>query len=119
MTEFTVETIMEPVVGGDWALLRSVTDLVPGTILLEDPGEPTLIIPVDSDSLRAAALFVQGVMSVLDLKIKWGRAYLADGEDVNKEHRVPSLRDAVAPRVVPVWLEDVAKTARSRELASA
>jgi hypothetical protein len=38
----TVEVTTDPVANRDWSRLRRVLDTVPGTILLEDPAEPTL-----------------------------------------------------------------------------
>lgn len=113
MNSFTVEIVMAPVQGNDWTELRRVTDVLPGTILLEDPEEPMLIIPVDADSQRSAAIFVQGAMSVLGHDVKWGRAYRTERCDLDfgQAHEEP----AVEPTISPMWLEDAADTRRVRE----
>lgn len=64
MATFNVEVITEPVVNGDWSALRHVTDLIPGAMLVEDPVEPQLILPVDADTQGRAFLFVDGVLQL-------------------------------------------------------
>lgn len=123
MTTFTVEAVMKPVVDGDWTNLREATDQLPGTILIEDPDEPMLIIPVDADSQRSAALFVQGAMTVLGLEIVWGRAYRTErcsvayhddcGESAEDD------REPTGVDFAPDWLEDLATTERARQLVEA
>lgn len=120
MKNFTVETVLEPVVDGNWTELRALTDVLPGTLLLEDAAEPTLIIPIEADNLRDAALYVQGVMSVLGHKVTWGRAYRAEP---TRSHGVflSSSRGAqhTSASVVPRWLEDPEETKRARDSVDA
>lgn len=115
--DFTVEVVAAPVTQGDWSTLRGVTDIIPGTILLEDPAEPMLIFPIEAETLQTAAVFVQGVMSVVGLDIKWGRAYRAEPCDFDGD------RELVQPNLVadfrPAWLEDERTTERKRELLDA
>jgi hypothetical protein len=69
MTTFTVEAVTKPV--GDeagWSQLRRVTDMVPGTLLIEDADEPTLVLPVTASSPGRAALFVEGVLNVVGVE---------------------------------------------------
>ena len=47
-------------------------DIVPGTILLEDPREPVLIIPVEAAGPMEAARFVQGIAILADVQITAG-----------------------------------------------
>jgi hypothetical protein len=113
VTNFTVETVMAPITNGDWSKLRHVTDALPGTILIEDAGEPMLVIPVDAESQRSAAIYVQGAMSVLGLDIQWGRAYVA--EDCDVDYSLDSDDFVVVPDFAPAWLEDADKTERARQ----
>jgi len=116
--EFTVEVVLEPVVNDDWSTLRRVTDIMPGTILLEDAGEPTLIIPVEAETLKTAAVFVQGAMSVLKLTVTWGRAYVTEPCDWEDETSIGSHAGTV-PDFAPSWLEDESTTKQQRELLPA
>jgi hypothetical protein len=66
VTSFTVEAITQPVHDeNSWLPLRRVTDLVPGTILLEDPDEPMLVMPVTASTPVRAALFVEGILKLV------------------------------------------------------
>jgi len=70
MPLFSVEVTLERAkTEDDWAALRRMTDTVPGTLLLEDPEEPVLIFPVESNHPQDAAVFVQGVASIAGLNI--------------------------------------------------
>lgn len=122
MTHFTVETVMAPVENDDWSALRELTDIVPGTVLIEDPEEPMLIFPVHAESMSTAAVFIQGVISVVRQEIKWGRAYrtelhYADAEDM--EDRSSSDAPATVQGFAPDWLEDDATTQQARHLVDA
>lgn len=65
MKTFTVEAIAAPVASeSDFETLRHLTDLVPGTFLLEDPVEPTLVMPVEAPDMVSAAKFVRGLSLV-------------------------------------------------------
>lgn len=79
--EYTVEVTTKPVENDDWSRLRNVTDVVPGTLLLEDPDEPMLIIPVEADAPGDAFRFVDGLATLLGLTLEMGRAYPAPDED--------------------------------------
>jgi hypothetical protein len=66
MMPFTVEAVTRPVHYDEyWLPLRRVTDLIPGSFLIEDPDEPTLVMPVNSSTPARAALFVEGVLKQL------------------------------------------------------
>lgn len=70
MTAFTVEATTGPVRDEDgWFPLRRITDLIPGTILIEDADEPVLILPVSASSTGRAALFVDGVLKMLGIEL--------------------------------------------------
>jgi len=114
MNAFTVEVVTRPVENDDWGSVRSVTDHLPGTILIEDAGEPMLIIPIDAPNLKSAAIFVQGAMSVLGHEVVWGRAYLTEPENLaDTDIRKPTPGET---DLVPSWLEDEAATADARRL---
>ncbi len=99
MMDYTVEVVLKPVVNDDWSALRRATDQIPGTLLLEDPEEPMLVVPIEAETQSTAAIFVHGVMSVLNLEVVWGRAYRA--EPLGEPHQ-----PATAPSLRPTWLED-------------
>jgi hypothetical protein len=68
MMPFTVEAVACPVYcEDDWSPLREVTDLIPGSFLIEDPEQPTLVMSVTSSSAMRAALFVDGVFKLVGL----------------------------------------------------
>ena len=78
MTDWTVEVTTTAVTSDEgWLPLRRVLDTVPGTILLEDAEEPTLIFPVTADSPMKAGMFVDGVAKLLDLTLLNGKIYAA------------------------------------------
>lgn len=120
MTDFTVETVMAPVVNDDWDELRNMTDVMPGTLLLEDPEQPMLIFQVEADTLSKATALVQGVTSVAKLEIVWGRAYLTEFDEIDtappaaSEDHVPT----VVPDFLPTWLENPTETQNRRQAVS-
>ncbi len=117
MNEFTVEVVLKPVVNDDWSTLRSVTDVVPGTLLLEDAEQPTLILPVEAETLQTAAVFVQGIMTVIGLDIVWGRAYRTEPCDYDGDGA--TVAPMTVPDFAPSWLEPEAQTESKRELLDA
>lgn len=73
MTTFTIEAITKPVHDeAGWLPLRRVTDMVPGTLLIEDGDEPMLILPVTASSPGRAAMFVEGVLKVVGVEFVSG-----------------------------------------------
>lgn len=72
---FTVEVVVPPVLNDDWGRLREMTDVIPGTLLLEDPEAPMLIFPVDADGHQQAASFVDGVCTVAEIRLVSGCVY--------------------------------------------
>lgn len=82
---FTVEATMSPVQDGDWDPLYHVLDVVPGTLLLENPEHPVLIIPVDAEEPMKAGLFVDGLAKLLDLTIVSGQIYPAPDDEFDFE----------------------------------
>lgn len=71
--DFTVEVTTRPITESDWNVHRSVLDAVPGTVLIEDPEEPILYIPVEADDPMKAAKFVEGLAKLTGLKLKSGK----------------------------------------------
>lgn len=70
MRNYTVEVTTEPVVDGRWESLRRAIDVVPGTVLLEDPDEPILMVPVAARTPVAAAQFVDGLAKLLGIRTR-------------------------------------------------
>lgn len=102
MTEFTVEATTQAVTDGDWSRLRSVIDLVPGTLLIEDAEEPMLVFPVQAESQGKAYLFVDGILKLVGLEPVTGRISEAE-VDVEDDHT--NGTDAV--RAVNEWIDSV------------
>lgn len=104
MTEFTVEATTRAVTDGDWSRLRSVIDLVPGTLLIEDAEEPMLVFPVQAESQGRAFLFVDGILKLVGLEPVSGRIGEAEidvDDDADDSHGT----DAV--RAVNEWIDSV------------
>ena len=101
MTEFTVEATTQAVTDGDWSRLRSIIDLVPGTLLIEDAEEPTLIFPVQADSQAKAFLFVDGILKLVGLQPLTGSISEAD-VDVEDDDEANGT-DAI--RAVNEWID--------------
>ena len=55
--------------------LRRFLDLVPGTVLIEDPVEPHLMFPIEAATSFEAVRFVDGLAKIADLTIASGRVY--------------------------------------------
>ena len=103
---FTVEVVTAAVTDGDWSCLRRLLDVVPGTLLLEDPDEPTLIFPVDAVSPSRAFLFVEGVTKLADVTVLSSRIYPTPGAEdlgVGLEHAPPTPVEAR----VRGWLDTI------------
>ncbi|WP_326566056.1 hypothetical protein [Mycobacterium sp. 3-98] len=82
MTTFTIEAITKPVHDETgWLPLRRVTDLVPGTLLIEDADEPMLILPVTASSPGRAALFVEGVLKVVGVEFVSGAIHHVEDDE--------------------------------------
>lgn len=114
--EHTVEIVVAPVVNDDWALLRRVTDVMPGTLLIEDAEEPMFVIPIEAQTNQNAAIFVQGVLSDLGLKIIWGRSYRTE-HSTDDFGTAEDANDAVADFRLS-WLEPLEQTRQARQLVS-
>lgn len=67
MNSYMVEVTLAAVTDGQWSELRRMTDVVPGTFLIEDAEQPVLVLPVEAESHRNAPLVVQGVVLVAGL----------------------------------------------------
>ncbi|MDZ7929419.1 MAG: hypothetical protein U5N21_04850 [Rhodococcus sp. (in: high G+C Gram-positive bacteria)] len=81
MSTYDVEVVAAPIENGDWSALRQVTDLVPGALLIEDPVEPMLVLPVDADSQGRAFLFVDGILKLVGIEPLKGSITLAEDDD--------------------------------------
>ncbi len=83
---YTVEIVVAPVADDDWPRLRDVLDVVPGTLLIEDPEAPMLISPVEADSPWQAASFIDGIRSVTKMKLVSGCVYPAPEPDFDLDN---------------------------------
>ena len=104
MSDYTVEATLARVSTEDgWVALRRMTDVVPGTILIEDPAEPVLIFPVSATDPQQAAIFIEGVASVASLEILTGDVYPTPPPDYDDDEQD---RDAVQRDrgFAPDWL---------------
>jgi hypothetical protein len=108
MTDFTVEATVAAVTDGDWARLRSVIDLVPGTLLIEDPEEPMLVFPVEADSPMKAVLFVDGIAKLVGLEVVSGSVGPTPDADFDMDED-DEPREEGTPAVLAVrdWVESV------------
>jgi len=109
MTAFTVEVTTAPVLNGDWELLRSVLDLVPGTLLIEDAEEPVLIFPVEAHDPMQAALFVDGVTKLTKITLISGRVAETPPADFAHDLFEDEVHEEGSPVVFAVreWMEGV------------
>ncbi|MFC5140315.1 hypothetical protein ACFPK1_18895 [Actinomycetospora rhizophila] len=98
---------MTAVSDGDWSRLRSVTDLVPGTFLIEDPDEPVLVFPVQADSPGKAFLFVDGILKLVDLEPVSGNITPTPAVDVETDEDDGDDPQTSAERAVNEWIEQV------------
>lgn len=112
MTTFTVEATSKPVheVNG-WLPLRRVTDLVPGTFLLEDADEPMLVMPVVASSPASAILFADEVLRLVGAELVTAAARIAEDDDSPQR-----LSREVAEQLE--WAESVRGGHVSREFGS-
>ncbi len=108
MTDWTVEATVTAVTDGDWSELHRVIDLVPGTLLVEDPDEPVLVFPVQADSATLALLFVDGIAKLVGLVIRSGSVVPTPevDYDTEDEHTAPEV-STPAERAVHEWIESV------------
>lgn len=75
-SSYTVEVTTRPVGTEDgWTALTRVIDTVPGTLLVEDPDAPTLIVPVDAATPMDAIRFVDGLARLMGLNLVSGSVY--------------------------------------------
>ncbi|WP_182357815.1 hypothetical protein [Tomitella gaofuii] len=109
MTWYNVSVVTAPIDDDDWSALRRLTDLVPGTILLEDPLEPLLIFPVSEENQGRAYLFVDGILKLVGVtpvkgEIEEGPVEAEDFQSDCQE-TAPTLPEAT--RRVAEWMEQV------------
>lgn len=93
--------------------LRRFTDIVPGTVLIEDPAAPTLVFPVEARSVREAVSFVTGVAHVGGLELVSGAVDLLDDDFHPEGNDDESTARGVA------WRSDVTERAARHGLVDA
>ncbi len=82
MKAYNVEAFMAPVsTDEEWDGLRDLIDVIPGTILIEDPDEPLIIFPVDARDEYAAFSLVDGFLRLRGAEPERGRICLVDDHD--------------------------------------
>jgi hypothetical protein len=104
MTLYTVEATTAST--SDFRSLRRFTDIVPGTFLLEDPEEPTLVFPVDANSAMAAVRFIEGVAKLGELDVVRGCVYEAPVGEFEVDQSEEEVDLAASPVVdaVRTWM---------------
>lgn len=109
MTGYTVEAVAAPVVDSDWSPLRRIIDLVPGTILLEDPEEPMLVIPVEAETPSMAFLFVDGVAKLASIELRAGNVYPAPEVDFDydEDDDASFTQGTDVTRTVEGWIDSI------------
>lgn len=70
----------------DWDDLRDLIDIIPGTILIEDPDAPLLIFPVDAPDDYAAFSLIDGVLRLRGFQPERGRIYKIKSGDHSVDH---------------------------------
>ncbi|OBF79873.1 hypothetical protein A5791_10335 [Mycobacterium sp. 852002-51163_SCH5372311] len=79
MNAYNVEAILGPVADeGSWDEIRDLIDVIPGTILVEDPDAPLLIFPVDARDDYAAFSLVDGFLRLRGVEPLKGRICLVE-----------------------------------------
>lgn len=71
----------------DWDELRELIEIIPGTILVEDPDAPLLIFPVDAPDDYAAFSLVDGVLRLRGVQPERGRICEIECSEHGDEHR--------------------------------
>ena len=102
MRNYTLEVVTSPVIENDFSVLARVLDDIPGSALLEDPDEPTLILDVDADSRNKAQMFVLGMAQVLGFEIR--DIHITDEHTSASAARIPALE------VVDDWVQSAPDT---------
>jgi hypothetical protein len=89
MNWYTVEVTLKPVRDDDWTQHLCAIEAVPGTVLIQDAEAPVLAFPVEADQPFAAARFVEGVLSFLELDAISGEISDMPARDFDVEHDRP------------------------------
>lgn len=81
MNAYNVEAVMPPIADDNWDDLRELIDVVPGTLLIEDPDEPLLVFPVDADDEAGAFGLIDGFLRLRGSLPVRGRICLIENGD--------------------------------------
>lgn len=86
MKAYNVEAVMAPIADDNWDELRELIDVIPGTLLVEDPDAPLIIFPVDARDDYAAFSLVDGFLRLRGVLPERGRVCLIDEDDQDDAH---------------------------------
>lgn len=84
--DYTVEMTTVPVLDDDWSRFYELLDMFPGTILLEDPIEPSLIFSVRGDQDEHVYSFVRLVATIAGITYTKISVALADRVDFDYDN---------------------------------
>lgn len=84
-TPYTVEMVASPVLDDDWDRYYDLLDLFPGTILIQDPVEPSLIFSLETEHDDTAYSFVRLIVSLMGIHHTKICVTLADRVDFDYE----------------------------------
>lgn len=87
MKAYNVEALLPPIASdNDWDEIRDLIDVIPGTLLVEDPEAPMFIFPVDARDDYAAFSLVDGFLRLRGVEPVRGRICLVEDDEVNEDH---------------------------------
>ena len=86
MNAYNVEAILRPIADDEsWDEVRDLIDVIPGTLLVEDPDGPLLIFPVDARDDYAAFSLVDGFLRLRGVEPLKGRICLIENAKDDKD----------------------------------
>ena len=115
---FTVEATTIPVTDDNWTTFYEVLSDIPGSMLIEDPEQPTLVIPTDCDAPDRAFAFVSGLATVTGLTLVEAKAYETPEDDADLPEN--DVNDAPTPdSIVRVreWIAAIPQNADASRMA--
>ena len=115
---FTVEATTIPVTDGNWAVFYELLNDIPGSMLIEDPEQPTVIIPTDCELPDRAFAFVSGLATVTGLTLVEARAYETPEDDADlPEDDVVEIHTSDSINRVRDWIASIPQSEGSNRLS--